>query len=174
MDLRSIISVPGMSGLYKVLSQAKNGVIVESLLDKKRSLLSSSHRISSLDSISVFTMEKDIPLEEVFVSMKKIVKKEVNLKEDDTKLKEEFKAVLPDFDQERVRVSDIKKMFAWYNILKDFPEAWVEKKEEEDGKTPVIPGAGGKVQHQEKRETGKVNTHGAGTRGNIPQKKGGS
>lgn len=145
MDLSGIISISGMSGLYKVVAQSKNGIIVESLVDKKRLPAYSSYKISGLEDISVFTTSEDLPLAEVF---KKIYEKEngaqaPELKKED-ELKKYFGSVLPEFDQDRVYTSDIKKIISWYNLLqkngllekKEEPKAEAEKTSSEEIKKP--------------------------------------
>jgi hypothetical protein len=134
MDLSKIMSVSGKSGLFLSIGQTKNGLIVESLTDKKRFPVYVSDKVSTLEDISVFTTDKDLPLKDV---LKKIFDKEkggpcIDSKLDDNKLKAYFTEILPDYDKERVYVSDMRKMFAWYNLLQSlgmlkFDE---EKKEE--------------------------------------------
>lgn len=119
MKLSEIIAVQGMSGLYKTVAQAKNSVIVESLTDKKRMPVYASQRVNSLEAISVFCQDKDIPLADVF---KKIAEKEnkgpaLDYKSSETDMLKYFGEVLPEFDREKVHVSDIRKMLMWYNIL---------------------------------------------------------
>jgi hypothetical protein len=119
MDLKDILSIAGKPGLYKNIGQAKSGVIVESLIDGKRFPAFAHERISSLAEISVFTYEDDIPLEEVF---KKIYEKfegkeAIDPKAGGKELKAFMKEVLPDYDEDRVYTSDIKKLVAWYNLL---------------------------------------------------------
>lgn len=178
MDLRTIISISGAPGLYKIISHSRTGVIVESLADKKRSMISANQRINSLDNISVFTTEKDILLEEVFMSMKSKLNDAVDTKQNAEELKKIFKTVLPDFDQDRVHDSDIKKMFSWFNILRNNEDVWVDKKD--DANLPAtevkgsIPMPADKPKKHSTKESGRVNTHGAGaSRSAIPQKKGG-
>lgn len=129
MDLKGIISVSGMSGLYKVIAQTKNGFIIESLADKKRSPIHSSNRVSALEDISVFKVDGDIPLTEVFKQIKE--KKgdafSYDPKADNKVLKDYFKALVPDFDEERVYISDIKKILSWFLLLKDQISAKEEK-----------------------------------------------
>jgi hypothetical protein len=121
MDLKGIISVSGMSGLYKVIAQTKNGFIIESLSDKKRTPIQSSNKVSALEDISVFKTDGEIPLATVFKQIKD--KKGTSFVYDpkaDTKLlRDYFKACVPDFDEERVYTSDIKKIFNWFVLLKD-------------------------------------------------------
>lgn len=134
MNLTGLISISGMSGLYKVVAQAKNGLIVESLLDKKRFSAYSSAKISALEDISIFTSEDNIPLKDVF---QKIYDKEkggpsVNHKSDDSTLKQYFEQAVPEYDKDKVYVSDIRKVINWYNILQQ--QGLLETKEEETAK----------------------------------------
>ena len=111
-----------MSGLFKMLAQMRNGgFVVESLADGRRVPVSSTQRIIMLSDISVFTVEDDIPLREVFLKMKEKEKvaSSVDAKSDPYELKDTLKKILPDFDEERVHASDIRKMFVWFNLLKD-------------------------------------------------------
>jgi hypothetical protein len=119
MNLSGIIAISGRPGLYKVIAQGKNNVIVESLVDRKRFPAYSSDRISALEDISLYTYDEDKPLKEIF---KSIYEKEngaeaISHKESDDKLIAYLKEVLPNYDQERVYVSDIKKVFQWFNLL---------------------------------------------------------
>lgn len=139
MDLSGIISISGMPGLYKVVAQSKTGLIVESLIDKKRIPAYSNYKISALEDISVFTTGDDMPLSEVF---QKIYDKEkggaaIDHKANDAELKKYFGEALPEFDEERVYVSDIRKMINWYNLLhkNDMLKAKKEEKAEEADKT---------------------------------------
>ncbi|MDF3026266.1 MAG: hypothetical protein K0S23_573 [Fluviicola sp.] len=119
MNLTGIIAISGKPGLYKVLAQGKNNIIVESLEDKKRVPAYASDRISALDDISIYTYDDDKPLREIFTSIfeKEKGKETISHKEDQNKLKAYLIEVLPNFDQERVYASDIKKIFQWYNLL---------------------------------------------------------
>ncbi len=119
MDLKEILSISGKPGLYKVISQIKNGVIVESLVDKKRLPAYASDKIGNLEEISVYTTEKEKPLKEIFKAIfeKENGGKAIDHKSDDKVLKAYFEQVLPEYDKERVYCSDMRKIFAWYNIL---------------------------------------------------------
>lgn len=122
MSFDKIISIPGMSGLYQMLAQMRNGgFVVESLSDQRRVPVSAMQRIIMLKDISVYTQDKDIPLREVFLKMKAedAVASAVSNKAEPEELKATLKKVLPEFDEERVHASDIRKMFMWYNLLKD-------------------------------------------------------
>ena len=134
MDLKDILAISGKQGLFKNIGQSKNGVIVESLTDGKRFPAFAHERISSLAEISVFTLEEDIPLQDVF---KKIYEKydgkeAIDPKSGGEELKAFMREVLPEYDEDRVYVSDIKKMVTWYNLLVskgllEFPEEEEEK-----------------------------------------------
>ena len=135
MNLKDILSISGKPGLYKYVSQAKNGVIVESVIDKKRIPAYATDKVSSLDDIAIFTGNGEVKLSELF---DRIWEKEnggltQDPKDDPSRLKEYFAEILPDYDQDRVYVSDIKKVFAWYNLLHE-QELLIpsEKNEEED------------------------------------------
>jgi len=119
MDLSKILSIAGKPGLYKMISNTKNGVLVESLLDGKRIPAFSHERISSLEEISVFTETDDVPLKQIFHSMFNIMnqQKALSHKSSAKELTAFFVSVLPDYDSDRVYVSDIKKMVQWYNLL---------------------------------------------------------
>jgi hypothetical protein len=122
MSLEKIISIPGISGLFKMVAQMRNGgFIVESLADQKRQPVSSTQRIVMLEDISVYTMEGDMPLNDVFLKMKsnEDVTSSVNNQSDPSQLKQALKKIIPEFDEERVHASDIKKMFSWFSLLKD-------------------------------------------------------
>ena len=119
MDLSKILSVSGKSGLFKVVSQLKNAVLVESLTDKKRFPAFAHDKISSMEEIAVFTLGEDKPLKEVLKAIheKQEGKAAIDAKSGDKELKEFFLAMVPDYDQDRVYVSDIRKIISWYNIL---------------------------------------------------------
>ncbi len=135
MDLTKILSISGRPGLFKVISQGKNAVIVESLLDQHRFPAFGHERMSTLEEISIYTTGEDRPLKEVLKAFfeKLEGKPAMDAKADQKLLVQQFAEIVPDYDPERVYASDIRKMIAWYNILLehnllDFKE---EKKEEE-------------------------------------------
>ena len=119
MELKDILAIAGQPGLYKFVAQSMRGVIVESLIDGKRMNASATSRVSALTEISMFTEGEDIALAEVFTRMYAHTNgaAAISHKESADKLKAEFAAVLPEYDRERVHVSDIKKAFSWFNIL---------------------------------------------------------
>ena len=119
MELKDILAISGQPGLYRYVAQSHTGVIVESLLDNKRSNVSATSRVSALTEISMVTEGEDIALADVFTKMYAYTegKQAISHKESNDRLKEFFGAVLPDYDKERVHVSDIKKAISWFNIL---------------------------------------------------------
>lgn len=131
MNLSGIISIAGMSGLYKVIAQTKNGLIVESLADKKRVPVYATHKVSTLEDVRIYSTGEEVPLKEV---LQKIYDKEkgattsVDTKISDADLRKYFKTAFAEYDEERVYTSDIKKVLSWYNIL--HKEGLLETKEE--------------------------------------------
>lgn len=136
MELKEIISVSGMSGLYKVVAQGKNGLIVESLVDEKRLSVSVTQKVSSLVDIAVYTKTEEMPLRDVLKKMQQTDggKLGADPKADPKALKAYFKKIVPDFDEERVYVSDIKKIITWYELLHGKIDFTVEEKADEEGK----------------------------------------
>lgn len=137
--LKTILSISGKPGLYKLVSRGKNMLIVESIADKKRFPAYGNEKIISLGDIAMYTDAEDIPLRQVFASMKE---KEngalvtLNLKKASAdELGAYLAEVLPSYDRDRVHVSDIKKLISWYNLLvnaglTDFEEKQVEEETE--------------------------------------------
>jgi hypothetical protein len=141
MDISNIISMSGMPGLYKVLAQSKNGgVIVESLLDKKRFPAFASNRISTLEDISIYTTGDDLPLKDVY---QKIYDKEKGgpcpdpKSADEKTLRAYLESVIPEYDKERVHISDLRKLFSWYNILQKAGLLEAKEPEEKEGEKKV-------------------------------------
>lgn len=143
MQLEKIISISGKPGLYKLISQLKNGFIIEDVLTKKKVSIGNSSQVSLLDNIAMFTFDKEVPLFEVFENVAKNsdFKETISHKSTDAELREFMSVSLPDYDNERVYVSDIKKLAQWYNILHKAgyitPESFV-KSEETSEEEPVI------------------------------------
>lgn len=138
MDLSGVISISGKPGLYKVIAQGKNSIIVESLIDKKRFPAYSSDRISALEDISIYTVDDDKPLKDILADIyaKQEGKEVPSHKDDISVLTDYFSEILPDYDDERVYPSDIKKLFQWYNLLLNAGclEPAAEEKEEKEEK----------------------------------------
>ena len=120
MSLDKILSISGKPGLYKIVAQTRNGFVAESLIDKKKMAVNIHNNISVLSEIAVYTLTEELPLKEVF---KKVRDKEsgqptsISHKDSKDTLEEYFFEVLPDYDEDRVYASDIKKIVQWYNLL---------------------------------------------------------
>ncbi len=119
MSIQKILSISGKPGLYELKIQTRTGFVAESLLDGKKITVGLRSNVSLLSEIAVYTYTEEVKLVEVF---KAIATKEneglaLSHKEDDVKLKAYFREVLPEFDEDRVYASDIKKILNWYNIL---------------------------------------------------------
>jgi hypothetical protein len=119
MEFSKIISVTGKPGLFQVISQSKNAIIAESLTDKKRLAINATQNVSLLENIAIYTYEEDMPLLNVFkaISEKTEGKKALSHKESGNKLTSFFTKVLPNYDDERVYTSNIKKVIQWFNLL---------------------------------------------------------
>ena len=119
---QTILAISGKSGLYKLVSRGKNNLIVEALDETHRRMPAfATDRITSLADIAMFTETDDIPLMDVFENVKALEegkKASIDLKKaSSNELKDYFTKVLPEWDRDRVHVSDIKKLISWYNIL---------------------------------------------------------
>jgi hypothetical protein len=119
MEFNKIIAITGKPGLFEVVSQTKTGIIVASLSDKKRIPILSTHNVSLLENIAIFTYNEEVSLLTVFksISEKTAGKETISHKENGAKLSSYFLEVLPEYDQERVYTSNIKKIIQWYNSL---------------------------------------------------------
>lgn len=137
MKLKDILSISGESGLFKYIAQGKNSIIVEHLETKKRLAAHGTAKVSSLEDIAIFTDDEEVPLGEVF---DKIFEKEegapaIDHKSSANKLKDYFGEVLPEYDRDRVYVSDIKKLLSWYNTLHEL-EMLIPGSDKEDKENP--------------------------------------
>lgn len=177
MDLSGIISINGMAGLFKVVASSKNGVIVESLTEKKRFPVFGSSKISALEDISMFAESGDKPISEI---MKTIFDKEkggkaIDNKADDKAIEKYFSEILADYDKERVYISNMRKLFNWYNLLQEtgnLKEAATA--EEAEGKKPKLTAEEKKkVAASAKKDTTKVKTS-AGNRKTAGVRKAGA
>ena len=133
MELKDFISVAGKSGLHTIVGKSKNNVIVESLKDKKRFPIFNTNKISGLSDISIYTYDEEILLSELFDRIQKKYKKEAAIShlESAEELKKVFEELVPNYDQDQVYNSDIKKVFQWYNILHDTDNLIKEELKEE-------------------------------------------
>jgi len=120
MTLDKILSITGKPGLYKLVTQTRTGFVAESLLDKKRVTVGMRTNVSVLSEIAIYTLDEELPLREVFLKIQekeKGGKTSVGHKDEKIKLEEYFFEVLPNYDEDRVYASDIKKVVQWYNLL---------------------------------------------------------
>ncbi len=116
--LKRILSIAGRPGLFKLVNQGKNMLIVESLLNGKRTPAYARDKVVSLGDISIYTTDGDVPLANVLESIReKNDSKQVDIKATGIDIRKYFAEILPDFDEERVYTNDIKKVFSWYNQL---------------------------------------------------------
>lgn len=134
MSLEKIIAVTGKPGLYEIIAQSKGGIIVESLIDKKRFPINAMHDVSVLDNIAIYTYEEEMPLKLV---LKTIFEKEngkecISHKESKNNLTSYFLEILPNYDDERVYPSNIKKVVQWYNLLVNSKFDFSSIKEDEE------------------------------------------
>ena len=142
MNLEKVLAISGKPGLYELKVQTRSGFVAESLLDGKKITVGLRNNVSLLSEISMYTYTEDVPLAEI---MRAIAKKEdngpaISGKEDNATLISYFREVLPEFDEDRVYASDIKKLLTWYNLLQskgmvssDAPKA----EETEEKEAPV-------------------------------------
>ena len=133
MNVEGIIAVSGKPGLYKVVGQTKNGVIVQGLLDDKKVAMSTTSKMSALQDIAIYTYTEELPLVDVLdkIRVKEDGKPSIGHKSSAAILTAYFKEVLEDYDEDRVYTSDIKKIISWYNTLQKVGLA-VETTEEAD------------------------------------------
>lgn len=120
MVLDKILSIGGKPGLFKLLTQTRSGFVGESLLDGKRVTVGIRSNVSVLSEIAIYTLEEEVPLREVFQKIKEKEsgkKTSISHKVEKIQLEEYFFEILPNYDEDRVYASDIKKIIQWYNIL---------------------------------------------------------
>lgn len=120
MSLEKVLAISGKPGLYKLVAQTRGGFVAQSLIDNKRISVTMQNNVSVLSEIAIYTLEEEVPLH---VVLKKIKDKEngeiasVKPKDSKDKLEEYFFDILPNYDEDRVYASDIKKVIQWYNLL---------------------------------------------------------
>lgn len=161
MDLTKIISIAGKPGLFKLISQAKGGFIVEDLDKGKKTSISASNNVSLLENVAIYGVSEEFPLKEVFA---RIYTKEeggqaINHKESGADLRKYIEEVLPEYDESRVYDSDLKKLFQWYNILQSkglvTPEPETEEKEEEESTQKEMENSKENSKKEEKETSAK-------------------
>lgn len=155
MDLTKILAVSGRPGLYRLVSQASRGIIAEAITDGKKVTIFSTERISTLGEISIFTVENDVPLKEVFRTIfeKLEGKPAISHKSSANELRKFMEEMLPNYDEDRVYNSDIQKLINWYNLLVDKGLIDLEPDaEEESAKEEVAEEGEKEVKKEPKKE----------------------
>ncbi len=139
MNLDKVLSISGKPGLYELISRSKGGFIVKSMDSGKKTAVSMRHNINVLGEIAIYTYDDEIPLYKVFrnIAEKESNGKTIDPRSSSNELKSYFQEVLPEYDEERVYVSNIKKILQWYNSLVDlgiseFEAEKAQEREEEE------------------------------------------
>ena len=135
MEYREIVAVTGLGGLFQLLATKSDGAIVRNLADKTTKFISArQHNVTPLESIEVYTTGDNVRLQHVFKKMEEHEAKQppADVKTDNNSIKSYFKGIFPEFDEERVYASDMKKMLKWYEILKGADLLKFEEPEEEE------------------------------------------
>lgn len=133
MKLNQILTISGMPGLYQLQSRTRSGFLALSLLDGKRISIGLRNNVSLLSEIAIYTLQEERPLEEIFKAIKEKEngqKTTISHKATNEELEAYFFSVIPDYDEDRVYPSDIKKIIQWYNLLID--KGFLEETSEEE------------------------------------------
>lgn len=133
MNLTKVLAISGKPGLYHLETQTRSGFLATSLADGKRISVGIRNNVSLLSEIAIYTLEKEVPLTEVFTNIKNFEEgKEARIspKSDGATLEEYFSQVLPNYDRDRVYASDIKKIIQWYNLI--LAKGFLEEDAQED------------------------------------------
>jgi hypothetical protein len=171
MDLSEVAFIPGMPGLFRIVSRRNDGAIATSLVDGKTQFFSSrTHFMSPLDSITIYTNEDSVRLKDVLATIHKAGDKIPFPKNDDKDLKRWMEAVLPDYDKEKVHVSDMKKLAKWSSLLaekklleeltaeKEGEENKEELKEKKESKPKVVKSDASSKAHSKPAPVKKITT----------------
>lgn len=137
MSLDKILSISGKPGLYELKARTRAGFVAESLVDGKKMAVGAHNNVSMLSEIAIYTYSEEVPLREVFqkIAEKEDAKETISHKSSKKELETLFSEVLPEYDEDRVYISDIKKVIQWYNLLvknnvTDFSETEASSEEE--------------------------------------------
>lgn len=137
MSLDKILSISGKPGLYELKARTRAGFVAESLVDGKKMAVGAHNNVSMLSEIAIYTYSEEVPLREVFqkIAEKEDAKETISHKSSKKELENLFSEVLPEYDEDRVYISDIKKVIQWYNLLvknnvTDFSETKTSSEEE--------------------------------------------
>ena len=130
MKLEGIINVSGKPGLFKIISRSNNTVIIESLTDQKRTAIYSHNQANLLDEIGIYTYNDTVPISDIFTEIAKKTScgPSINHKSSKDELINYFRDILPEYDEDRVYISDIKKVIQWYNIMQSVNLIKISKK----------------------------------------------
>ena len=136
MNLEGILNIAGKPGLFKVISTAKNTIIAESLIDGKRRPIHSHSQANMLEEIGIYTYDETKPLSDIldYIAKKENGKQTISHKSSEDKLINYFREILTDYDEERVYISDIKKIIRWYNDMQVAGLIQLPKKEKKNNK----------------------------------------
>ncbi|MGW8315382.1 MAG: DUF5606 family protein [Bacteroidales bacterium] len=169
IKLKDILSISGKGGLFKFVAQARNGIVVESIEDKKRHVAPSTARVSSLEDIAIFTEGEEVPLSDVFyrIHQKADGKETISHKASAEELTAAFQELVPEYDEERVYQSDIRKVFQWYNQLHRNQLLEVVDKKEEGEEVDQE----GEVQAPPEEDKKPASGESSGSKGNSKEKK---
>lgn len=154
--LKDILSISGHSGLYKLVAQSSKSIIVESLETHQKMPVYFTSKVSALEDIAIYTDDEEVPLAQVFEKIYKMENKgetSVSAKSANEDIKDYFGDVLPDYDKERVYVSDMKKVISWYNILLKQNMLNFEEEKKEEAPTEPIKAEETPVEKPAKKKT---------------------
>lgn len=136
MNLEKILAISGKPGLYELKAQTRSGFLAESLVDGKKMSVGMRHNVSVLNEIAIYTYAEEVPLKDIFnnIKVKENGGEAISHKASKSELESYFSEVLPEYDQERVYASDMKKVIQWYNLLQkrgmlDFDSVVVSEEE---------------------------------------------
>lgn len=134
MTFKKLIVVSGKPGIFKISNQTQSGLIVENLTDNKKFPIINIQNVSSLNDIAIYTYEEEVPLKNIFKTIfdKEEGEKTISHKESKDTLIKFFSDILPNYDEERVYPSNIKKIIQWYNLLVDAKFDFSTLKEEKE------------------------------------------
>ena len=121
MNLEGILYISGKQGLFKIVSTSKNKIIIESLHDKKRTAISSNQQANMLEEIGIYTYTETVSLSTIFekIAIRENANKTISHKSKDDEISSYFREILNEYDEERVYLSNIKKVIQWYNLLQE-------------------------------------------------------
>ena len=136
MNLEGILHISGKPGLFKIISTSNNKVIVESLTDGKKSPVHSNSQVNMLEEIGIYTYDDTKPLADILdlISEKEAGKPTISHKSSNNDLKRYFREIVNDYDEQRVYISDIKKVIRWYNTIQMVGLVELPKKKEKEKK----------------------------------------